>query len=263
MEEVIINGERAVWITGYTNAYRVTESGKVLKYYKTVDVPKVLTPAVVDGYDSYRLHHKDSSKYVTAHRLVALHFVGNPNNYTQVDHIDENKANNHYTNLRWCTPAENREYYERNSAADYRTKLNAERKAKLLTLERQLREKSKQIAALEKELQHKELQLARAEEALHRKLEQELQRTPTKYDGYAGTKNITFESVDAMVEIVGKPITINGALFRSCAAAANHIIKEELKLGYLRNQGTVSKELRRYLQGYKPSWSMYGRYLVQ
>lgn len=37
------------------------------------------------------------------HKAVAELFIPNPNNYTQVDHIDTNKHNNHYTNLRWCT----------------------------------------------------------------------------------------------------------------------------------------------------------------
>ena len=37
------------------------------------------------------------------HKAVAELFISNPNNYSQVDHIDTNKHNNHYTNLRWCT----------------------------------------------------------------------------------------------------------------------------------------------------------------
>lgn len=41
------------------------------------------------------------------HSLVATAFVPNPNNLTKVDHIDRNKNNNHYSNLRWCTTQEN------------------------------------------------------------------------------------------------------------------------------------------------------------
>jgi hypothetical protein len=41
------------------------------------------------------------------HQLVAEAFISNPNNYTEIDHIDRNKFNNHYTNLRWITRFEN------------------------------------------------------------------------------------------------------------------------------------------------------------
>ena len=39
-------------------------------------------------------HHK-------VHQLVAKAFLPNPNNYTEVDHIDRNTANNQVSNLRW------------------------------------------------------------------------------------------------------------------------------------------------------------------
>ena len=41
------------------------------------------------------------------HRLVASEFVDNPFNYTEVNHKDGNKANNHYSNLEWCTRSQN------------------------------------------------------------------------------------------------------------------------------------------------------------
>ena len=41
------------------------------------------------------------------HRLVAIHFVDNPEGKTEVDHIDRDKENNDATNLRWATRNEN------------------------------------------------------------------------------------------------------------------------------------------------------------
>ena len=49
-------------------------------------------------------------KRITVHRLVAMAFVSNPNNYTEVNHIDENPKNNRADNLEWCTRKYNMNY---------------------------------------------------------------------------------------------------------------------------------------------------------
>ena len=41
------------------------------------------------------------------HRLVAQHFLPNPDNMKEVNHKDGNKDNNHVINLEWCTRSHN------------------------------------------------------------------------------------------------------------------------------------------------------------
>ena len=46
-------------------------------------------------------------KRLFIHKLVAIHFINNPNKYCTVDHIDKNPINNVYTNLRWVSRTQN------------------------------------------------------------------------------------------------------------------------------------------------------------
>ena len=41
---------------------------------------------------------------------IALSFVKNPNNYSEINHKDENKENNAADNLEWCEHKENINY---------------------------------------------------------------------------------------------------------------------------------------------------------
>ena len=51
-----------------------------------------------------------NAKHMLIHRAVALAYISNPNNYDTINHIDENKTNNHVSNLEWMSNADNVAY---------------------------------------------------------------------------------------------------------------------------------------------------------
>jgi hypothetical protein len=53
------------------------------------------------------LNVEGNAKAFNIHRVVALAFIPNPNNFGYVLHIDNNKINNHYKNLKWGTQSQN------------------------------------------------------------------------------------------------------------------------------------------------------------
>lgn len=62
-----------------------------------------------DGYPSYKLTNDEGrSVHISAHRLVALAFIGDPPKVnSQVAHKNGSRLCCHKSNLRWVTPAEN------------------------------------------------------------------------------------------------------------------------------------------------------------
>lgn len=74
-------------------------SGKPLKPYDTKD-----------GYKEVSLYKNKRRFYFRVHRLVAIHFINNPQQLEYVNHKDENKSNNSVDNLEWCTATYNNNY---------------------------------------------------------------------------------------------------------------------------------------------------------
>lgn len=60
------------------------------------------------GYVYYFISTQNTKRFIFAHTLVAYKYLGKPKSLKyEIDHIDANKGNNHYTNLRWMTHSEN------------------------------------------------------------------------------------------------------------------------------------------------------------
>ena len=106
---------------GYNTQYLVGSNGHIIDLSRNKELR---TEIMYNGYVSVDLKLYDQEnlsdkpkKYSTfLHRIVALTFVYNddPENKTQVDHLDGNKENNQANNLEWVTPKENiRRAYEK------------------------------------------------------------------------------------------------------------------------------------------------------
>lgn len=62
------------------------------------------------GYPQIVVSNKNKRIGRRIHVLVASHFIANPNNLPQVNHIDGQKFNSFYKNLEWCTAKENKRH---------------------------------------------------------------------------------------------------------------------------------------------------------
>lgn len=83
--------------------YYITNDGKIFSNRKYKKLVKIIGKEDKDGYMEIGLYKNKKRYFRRIHRLVLEAWSSNPNNYTQVNHIDGNKKNNHISNLEWCT----------------------------------------------------------------------------------------------------------------------------------------------------------------
>lgn len=92
-------------IEGYNGNYFIGSDGSVSNRRKSMK-----TYLNNKGYVCLKLVHNKVKKHCLVHRLVAQHFIPNPENKQEVNHIDGDKLNNAVDNLEWVTPSENKKH---------------------------------------------------------------------------------------------------------------------------------------------------------
>ena len=98
-------------INGYNNYY-IYDNGDVLN----ISTNKILKGSIGEnGYKYYRLSKDNNKTMFYAHRLVAEHFLENPNSLPIVNHKDGNKLNNQLSNLEWVSYSENTKHAHDNN----------------------------------------------------------------------------------------------------------------------------------------------------
>lgn len=106
--EIIKNMEIFKDIIRFENKYQISNTGKV----RNKKTGLILKPKYNQkGYQYVNLSvNKTKSIKWYIHRLVGFHFIPNPDNKPQINHIDGNPSNNVVENLEWVTNEENQRH---------------------------------------------------------------------------------------------------------------------------------------------------------
>ncbi|MCG8410099.1 MAG: NUMOD4 motif-containing HNH endonuclease [Bacteroidales bacterium] len=84
--------------------YEISNYGRVKSYCYDKANGKILKPGITKGFLTVTFKTEGKKKTFLVHKLVAMAFVEKENpNESIVIHIDWNKRNNHYSNLKWVT----------------------------------------------------------------------------------------------------------------------------------------------------------------
>ena len=103
-------------VVGYEGLYKISEYGDVMSigYGRTGEKRLIKPRNDGRGYMQVGLYKNGKRKQHKIHRLVATAFCEGAEYFNEVNHIDEDKTNNHYSNLEWCTREYNNNFGTRN-----------------------------------------------------------------------------------------------------------------------------------------------------
>lgn len=109
--------QEEIWkdVIGYEGLYQVSNLGNVKSLDRKRLHPKgfyrkyksrLIKPDMIKGYKRVKFSDSTISR-ITVHRLVAIHFIPNPENKPHVNHINTIRTDNRVENLEWVTHREN------------------------------------------------------------------------------------------------------------------------------------------------------------
>ena len=106
-------------IPGFNGLYKISKDGDVVAVARTLYNPRYGTGKKKErrlksycsgGYMKVMLRENEGqkSRLRAVHRLVAMTYLPNTENFPQVNHKDGDKKNNNVENLEWCTASYNK-----------------------------------------------------------------------------------------------------------------------------------------------------------
>lgn len=99
-------------IVGYEGLYQISNLGRVISFRRTGKRPnkEIKGGENKSGYRYVILAKDKVNKIYLVHRLLAIAFIPNPNNYPIINHKDYDVKNNSLDNLEWCTYRHNSQH---------------------------------------------------------------------------------------------------------------------------------------------------------
>jgi hypothetical protein len=94
-------------VVGMEDKYAISNQGNVIsKNYRKTNKPKLLKTKRKNNYSRFVVRIDGVNSELLVHRMVAIHFIPNPENKPYVNHINGIKDDNRSCNLEWVTKSE-------------------------------------------------------------------------------------------------------------------------------------------------------------
>lgn len=134
-----MDSEKEIWIDvkGYEELYQVSNLGNVKSLFRIVFrkgksytiSEKILKKTLGGFYSVVGLYKYGKLKTFRIHKLVATHFLYNPQNKKTINHINGIKTDNRVCNLEYSTHRENTNHYFKSNDSEKITGVSFNKKA--------------------------------------------------------------------------------------------------------------------------------------